>query len=196
MRILFFILLVFTCWSSVSAQTSKNTFYLSSEVNLGNYVGLEYQLNYVIKEKISLAIGYSGNIRFASNRPADFQSGLVNVFLLGLAQPFDQFETITFSAGKIVKLNNNGTTRMNIALGVGYNIFTQAENYQPSGSGGFGPNYTYDFVTYNAISFTLRPRFEFPVSQYFGFTISPQLQVSKYSTFVGVGIGFMLGILK
>ena len=39
----------------ISAQNKeKDTYYLTSEVNLGNYFGVDYAFNYIFKNKYSL----------------------------------------------------------------------------------------------------------------------------------------------
>ena len=48
----------------------------------------------------------------------------------------------------------------------------------------------------SSISFIIEPKIEFPSSRYFGFTLSPMLQVNKDWTYVGVGIGLMGGLLR
>jgi len=72
---------------SVNAQFSeKNAIYATSEIAFGNYLEINLNLNYLLHEKYSFQIGYSNHIREAKSQPKDFNSGLVGVFTLGLAQ--------------------------------------------------------------------------------------------------------------
>jgi len=44
----------------VHAQFTENhSIYISQELNFGNYIGLNADLNYVYKERFSLKIGYN-----------------------------------------------------------------------------------------------------------------------------------------
>ena len=74
----------------VHAQFAENhAIYFSKELNFGNYIGLNADLNYVYKERFSLKIGYNGNIRKPKSQPEDYSSGLVKGILLGLGQWLD-----------------------------------------------------------------------------------------------------------
>lgn len=57
-------------------------------------------------------------------------------------------------------------------------------------------NYSYDDVEYQAVSLIVNPKIEFPITRYFGFTVSPMLQKSKDRTYFGIGLGSMIGILR
>lgn len=69
----------------VNAQfKEKNALYTSGEINIGNYVGIDINLNYVYKNNYSFKIGYTGNIRKPKSQPEDYSSGLTGVVLLEL----------------------------------------------------------------------------------------------------------------
>jgi hypothetical protein len=85
------IISLFICsFELVHAQFAENNaIYFSQELNFGNYIGLNADLNYVYKERFSFKIGYNGNIRKPKSQPEDYSSGLVKGILLGLGQWLD-----------------------------------------------------------------------------------------------------------
>jgi len=198
MRQIFFIFILVFSFNHVNAQFSEdNAIYHTSEITVGNYLGIDIHANYVLKEKYSFKIGYSGFIRRPKAAPENYTSGLIGILTYGLANPYDQMETFQILAGKIYPLNKKGTIRVNISLGLGYTIIREPSNWQPlSGSLYIVPNYTYDYQKYNTISLIINPKIEFPITRFYGLTISPMIQVNKDRTYIGIGIGQMIGLLR
>ncbi|WP_372948420.1 hypothetical protein [Mariniphaga sp.] len=182
----------------VHAQFAENhAIYLSQELNFGNYIGLNADLNYVYNERFSLKIGYNGNIRKPKSQPEDYSSGLIKVMILGLENPYDQIENYQIAFGKIDRLNKSGTIRINFLVGIGYTIIREPENWQKIDDGSFFfENYTWNYKRNNAASLIINPKIEFPFTSVFGLTVSPMLEINKYRVYYGVGIGTMLGLLR
>ena len=181
------------------AQVAKsNTIYATGELNLGNYVGADLNLNYVLNEKYSFKLGYTGNFRKPKSQPNDFSSGVTGLLIFRLNSPVDKIETIGASVGRIYKLNQRGTIRLNFSLGVGYTLITEPENWTKINNNvvSLTKNYAYDNVEHKAVSLLINPKIEFPITRYFGFTISPLLQINKDRTYVGIGFGSMIGFLR
>lgn len=195
MIIIFILLLVIT---KLNAQFSeKNAVYSTGELNFGNYVGVNLNLNYVFNEKYSFQIGYSGYTRESKSQPEDYTSGLVGIFTLGLSEfHFDNMENYQFLAGKIYSLNESGTIRLNMSGGIGYTIISEPTNWRRISGFTLGENYTYDMDKHKTVSLIINPKVEFPFTRFFGLTISPMLQINKDRTFIGIGIGLMIGLLR
>ena len=199
MKYFFPLLLIFILTvSNTTAQFGQNhAIYLSNELNVGNYLGTDMGINYVYKEKYSFKFSYTGSIRKSYKIPDDYFSGLVRLSLLFFNGPYDEINTYKIEAGKIYKFNKKGTIRLNLALGIGYSTIREPENWKKvNPSGLVDENYTYEYQSFNNISFTLSPKIEFPVSRIYGFTVSPMLQVSGKRTYYGFGFGSMLGLLR
>ncbi|NJW53074.1 hypothetical protein [Salinimicrobium oceani] len=188
-------LIVFSKASYAQADT-PHAFYSSAEFDLGNYIGLDLNLNYVYHEQLSFKMGYSGHVRKARSKPADYSSGLVDGLFFGLLSPYDTFENFQAGMGKIFKLNESGTIRLNFSLGLGYTTIEEPGNWETSGGGIFVENYTWSYHKYNTISFIVNPKIEIPFSRFFGFTISPVVQISKDRIYYGIGFGEMMGLLR
>lgn len=184
--------------SSIDAQFSENNaIYFSQELNFGNYIGLNADLNYVYKEKYSFKIGYNGNIRKPKSQPNDYSSGLAKAIIFGLENPYDQMENYQIAFGKIDWLNKSGTIRINFLVGVGYTVIREPENWQKIESKSLiAENYTWNYKRNNTASLIINPKIEFPFTWVYGLTVSPMLQVNKYRIYYGIGIGSMLGLLK
>ncbi len=191
------LLLLLAAINSVNAQTElKHAYYFGSDLSLGNYLGLDLDVNYIYSEKYSLRIGYSGHIRKSRSLPADYSSGLVNSMFFGLAQPLDQLENIYLTAGKIYKLNEKGTIRINLSVGLGYTTIREPGNWQRSENYFLVENYTWDYEKYHTVSLIISPKIEFPFTRFFGLSLSPMLQINKDRTYVGIGIGDIFGLLR
>ena len=111
------ILLFSICINDAYAQIDKNKpIYLTSELNLGNYIGIDINLNYIYKEKHSFKIGYTGNLRKPKSKPENYTFGLTGLFSFGLGNPYDQFENYQIGFGKIYNLNKSGIIRTSYLL--------------------------------------------------------------------------------
>lgn len=77
------IITILICSISINLSYAQfdenNAFYLSNELNLGNYIGVDVNLNYIIKEKYSFKIGCTGNIMKPKSQPENYSSGLIGL---------------------------------------------------------------------------------------------------------------------
>lgn len=191
------LILITICMQNASGQVIKNKqLYLGTDFNLGNYKGFDIHLNYVLPNRYTLKMGYTGNLRKPLSQPDDYQSGLIDVFLLGLSRPFDQMETYQLGFGKILPFNHQKNIRAHLSVGIGYTIIKEPHNWQRDGGGWGSGNYTWDYNKYRSFSFVINPRIEFPFTRIYGLSISPMVQICKNRTYYGIGIGQMIGKLK
>ncbi|MBK8627435.1 MAG: hypothetical protein IPN86_18270 [Saprospiraceae bacterium] len=172
--------------------------YLSTDINLGNYLGLDLNLNVVYKEKFSIKMGYTGNSRKALSTPDDFIKGFNNFFY-----PKDKLRDFHFGLGKIYSLNKTGA-RLNATISIGTAIIIEPKSWKKLDPVGWpfifndlgASNYDYLNKKYYEWSITLNPKIEFPFRRFYGITISPMVQISKTRTYYGLGIGQMIGEVK
>jgi len=197
-QILFSLILIFSfSFNEVNAQFSEdNAIYQTSEITIGNYLGLGVHANYVWKEKYSFKIGYSGFIRRPKSAPENYSPGFVGILTFGLANPYDQMQTFQILAGKIYPFNKKGTIRANISLGLGFTIIKEPTNWQPLEGNILYHNYSYEYHKYNTVSLIINPKIEFPFTRFYGLSISPMIQINKDRTYIGIGIGQMIGLLR
>ena len=194
--ILLFILIL--SFNSIKAQFAENNaIYYSDGLNFGNYIGVDFNLNYVYKEKYSFKIGYIYNRKKPRSQPDDYSPGLANALLLGLTNPHDQMRNYQIAFGKIYNLKENRTIRINLSLGIGYTVIKEPANWQKiEYESLIAENYTWNYEKRSTFSLIINPRIEFPFTTVYGFSISPMVQINKDRTYFGIGVGQMIGLLR
>jgi len=153
-------------------------------------------LNYITDHNYSLKIGYTGNIKKPKSQPKSYSSGVTGLFALGFNNPYDQIENYQIGIGKIYNLNPSGTIRANVSLGLGYTIVTTPQNWQENNDHFFTENYTWDYNKQNTVSLVINPKIEFPLTRFYGLTLSTMVILNKHSSYFGIGIGQMIGALR
>ena len=177
----------------VSQSKETNKLYITSELNLGNYIGVDLNLNFVTKKKYTLKIGYTGNLRSPKSKPKDYSS--IND-ILPLSGPYDRFKSYQISFGKIYELNKKGTIRANLSFGLGLTTIIYHKNWLLNDvTPIYGGYYTWDTEKHNKVSLIINPKIEFPFTRFYGLTISPMIQINKEGTYFGIGVGQMIGLL-
>ena len=78
-RFLLVYIILNSSWTNAQDKI-KDNFYLTSDLNLGNYIGIEYNLNYVIQNKYAFKIDFSGNIGKPLSQHDNANSRLPRVF--------------------------------------------------------------------------------------------------------------------
>jgi len=143
----------------MNAQYKESTkFYVSTELNIGNYSGLELDVNFVTKKQNTVKIGFLNLLR--GTQDDEFH--------------FDLYQSFQICFGKMYELNPKETLRANISIGLGSTL-VNAER---------------------SVSLIINPKIEFPFTRFFGLTFSPMLQLNKYSSYYGIGIGCVIGALR
>lgn len=168
----------------------KSKYYVSSEVGAGTYMNYGVDLNYVINDKYTFKVGYSGFVRNSKTLPADLTSTI--------STPRDIMNTLQFMVGHAIYLSpKKNKNRVNLAAGIGYTSIDKPTNWRPIESNKVKPNKTYMFDTHveQEASLIIQPKIEFLIERYFGFTVSPTLQISESETYIGIGFGSMIGNL-
>lgn len=196
---LILIAILFNVWFITAQDNEENSYYVSTELNLGNYYGLDVNYNYVFQNKYSLQLGFTGNVRKPVTQPENYTSGLNGFFSAGIDTPHDHLLTYKINFGRMYNLNEKGTIRANLLLGVGYSIIKEPENWQYVPSGTIiilSENYTYSYRKYSTMSLIINPKIEFPVTKHFGLSLSPMAQINKDRTYFGIGLGTMIGKLR
>jgi hypothetical protein len=186
-------------FSTINAQFGANhAIYYSGELGYGSHLGIDVNLNYVYHEKYAVKIGYSGNVTKPTSLPSDYSLGLTRAFSFGFEYPYDQLENVQITVGRIYKLNPKGTIRFNLSAGLGYSIITEPENWERITDNNviLSENYTWNYRKHNTVSLIINPKIEFPIARHFGFTLSPMLQINKDTTYIGIGVGTMFGLLR
>lgn len=201
MKNFLFLCIAILAWQPSTAQKKhkeKSKYYVSSEVGAGNYMNYGVDLNYVVNDKYTFKVGYSGFVRNSKALPADLTATI--------STPRDIMNTLQFMVGHAIYLSpKNKKSRVNLAAGIGFTSIDKPNNWEVvnMGKNDFHQNnnsntnkiYMYDTSIEQEASFIIQPKIEFLIERYFGFTVSPTLQISESETYIGIGFGSMIGNL-
>lgn len=193
MKNFLFLCLALLAWLPSTAQKKhkeKSKYYVSSEVGGGNYMTYGVDLNYVVKDKYTFKLGYGGFVRNSKALPADLTSTI--------STPRDIMNTLQFMVGHAIYLSpKSKKNRVNLAAGIGYTSIDKPTNWEVVELNKNSPTktYMYDTNIEQEASLIIQPKIEFLIERYFGFTVSPTLQISESETYIGIGFGSMLGNL-
>jgi hypothetical protein len=189
--VLFIISIQFT-----NAQVAKNNkLYASSELSIGNYLGVDVNLNMVTKKNYLFKVGFTGNIRGSRSTPSDYVDIMDPILLGGPRDYFNSFQIgfgKLYNIGKIENLDENGIVRANISFGLGITSLKERVNWRLNNNS----YYISDEKKISTISLIINPKIEFPFKKFFGLTISPMIQINKYRTYFGIGIGQIIGLVR
>lgn len=166
--------------------------YLSIDLDVGNYIGANANVNYVIKNRYCFQFGFSGHFRRARSRPENYSGGVFG--FLGPI-PFDTFESSQLLVGRVVKINAKGSIRLNLLGGAAYTFLREPTNWQSLNGSFWGPSHTFEYARSEVFSFVLNPKIEFPFTRVYGLSFAMLMQVNKERTLIGVGIGQLIGKL-
>ncbi len=195
-RILPILLISMGINGAFAQEEPSNSIYLTSELNVGNYFGLDVGLNYTFKES-SIKIGYTGNLRKPKTQPEDFKWGLTGILFLGLINPYDQMANYYVGYGRVYNLNPGGTIRLNASAALGYSVVKEPTQWQKENNDGIWTgNYTWDYNQHGTVGLTINPKIEFLFSRFYGVTVSPMVQINKDRIYYGIGVGQMIGLLQ
>ncbi len=191
-------LIICSCVIAINAQSKDyNPFYATAELSLGNYVGIDFNMNYILKEKFSFSLGYNTNFRRSQSKPSNYSPGLFQLLSLGLSSPYDFQESFQLGIGRIIKLNKSGTTRVNLIIGIAATRLKEAGNWAALKNRPIiDSNYSWNYVRSSTPSFIFNPKFEFPFSNSIGLTLSPKIVINDNSAYYGLGVGGMIGFLR
>lgn len=192
MRNIVFFCLTVLFWLPSTAQEDekeKSKYYISSEVGAGTYMSYGADLNYILNDRFSFKLGYSGHVRNSKKLPPNLTSTI--------STPRDIMNTFQFMVGHAIYLNpNNKKSRINLAAGIGYTSIEKPTNWEVvNPESNKRAIYMYDKYTEKEASLIIQPKIEFLIERYFGFTVSPTVQISEHETYIGIGFGSMIGNL-
>ena len=189
MKNLLFLSIALLLWfPSIAQEKEKSKYYVSSEVGAGNYMTYGVDLNYILHGKYSFKLGYSGHVRNSKALPDDFASSI--------STPRDIMNTFQFMVGHAIYLSPK-KSRVNLAAGIGYTSIDKPTNWEAISVDSSKDHGVYMYGTNieQEASLIIQPKIEFLIERYFGFTVSPTLQISESETYIGIGFGSMIGNL-
>ncbi|MDO3695851.1 hypothetical protein QVZ41_13455 [Wenyingzhuangia sp. chi5] len=168
-----------------------NSLYLSSALELGNYIGMDGNITFISKNKLSVSVGAGWMLHEAENYPDDIDDS-DDIGFSGI----DGSAYTYLTAGKIVQFKKSNRIRLNLSGGLVMMWSDIEENYVRGQQTDHGYYYDYDRNSYQTIGLILNPRLEISVFSMVGLHISPKVILNQKKSFYGIGFGFMLGKLR
>ncbi|MDB9927681.1 hypothetical protein OAD34_03790, partial [Flavobacteriaceae bacterium] len=129
--------------------------------------------------------------------PSDYVDIMDPTLFAGPRDYFNSFQIgfgKLYNIGKIENLDENGIVRANISFGLGITTLKERVNWRLNNNSFL--YYISDGKRYSTISLIINPKIEFPFKKFLGLTISPMIQINKYRTYFGIGIGQMIGLVR
>ena len=168
-----------------------NSLYLSSSLELGNYFGMDGNITFISKNKLSVSAGVGWMLHEAENYPDDIDDS-DDIGFSGV----DGSAYTYLTAGKIVQFKKSNRIRLNLSGGLVMMWSDIEENYVRGQQTDHGYYYDYDRNSYQAVGLILNPRLEISLFSMVGLHISPKVILNQKKSFYGIGFGFMLGKLR
>ncbi|MGY6649021.1 hypothetical protein [Wenyingzhuangia sp. IMCC45574] len=178
--------------NSQSQKTQTRAFYLSSQLEIGNYFGFGWDVNYLHKDKYSFNLGHFLQLSIPNNRPSDFD-GDSDFFPFGDLKSISSYRAMV---GRIYYFDQKRRSRLNLQLGIGFSEVDEPYNWKREGETDNGYKYDYEKRKYNTVGFVISPTIELPLYNILGLKLNPNIHFTRGEVFYGVGLGVLLGDLK
>ena len=170
-------------------QSNLGLVYITGALEIGNYLGLSTDLNYIYKENISFSLGWMGNL-FANDYPSDYVDDS-DIFSFGPGVADSSH--IYFTVGKFFKMGKIKNLRFNLSGGLAISNYSIEENFVRREQVRDGYYYDSEYNEYTKVGLVLNPKIEFPFSSWVGFQISPKVILNTKQNFYGISFGLLLG---
>ena len=197
---IYLLILVFVINIQAYSQVGQDRFvYATCDMNAGNYFYADFGVTYLFRGKYSLGIEYSSTISNPKSKPSDYAGGLASAAVFGLDGSHDEMESLQILGGRYFSINQQKTIRFNLQGGMMFSRLTMPVNwtkFEDSGGIQIGRNYDFDYDRNQTIGLVINPKFEFAFTRVFGLSASPQFIWNKQQVYYGIGIGYMLGVLR
>ncbi len=201
MKILILVFLSVLFISTVQAQWSQDwrtkdnehLLYANGDLMVGNNSGGNLGLSFVYKSKFSVEVGYSAGSNQINNQiPILKSANKSNTD--NIINPNEMMENYNIMFGRHFNLNSKETIRFILQGGPGMSMMMNWMNEQPENNSiDFSKN---ELIRTTDVSFILSSKFEFPITNLFGFSAGPTLIMNHEKRYLTFGVGFIYGIIS
>ncbi len=189
----FFISTAQAQWSQ-EWQTKENEhlLYANGDLMVGNNSGGNLGLSFVYKSKFSVEVGYSAGSNQINSQIPVLKSAIKSN-AESLLNPNEMMENFNIMFGRHFNLNSRETIRFILQGGPGMSMMMNWLNEQPDAKlGSFPKN---ELIRTKDFSFALSSKFEFPITELFGFSAGPTLILNHEKRYMSFSVGFIYGII-
>lgn len=182
-------------WSNKYKYSKKHYLYTTGDVVVGNYKGGCLGINYIYNDKYSLQFGFSATSKEVSSLPSGYLKSSENQIPSNYNLPNENLESFNLMLGRVFNLDSKKKVRIIVQGGPGFSTIREPVFGETNDSNLNEVNYSSGFQKKRKLSLIINPKIEFPIAYIVGFSVGPMLIVNDERTFLGVGIGFMYGII-
>lgn len=201
MKKLIFLLICVSFINTTKAQwyqdwrTKKNDhlLYASGDLMVGNNSGGNLGLSFVYKSKFSVEVGYSaGSNQPGSQIPVLKSANKSNTE--DIINPNEMMENFNIMFGRHFNLNSKETVRFILQGGPGILTMMNWTNEQTDNNlNSFSKD---KLLSTRDFSFIVSSKFEFPITELFGFSAGPTLILNHEKRYMSINVGFIYGIIS
>lgn len=176
----------------------RHALYLNTDLNVGDYLGVNLGMTYVYQYKYAFQLGYSANSRKAKSTPDNYSNNNIfkSIITLGLSDPSDRIEQVQALAGWMFILDEKGIVRLNLSAGIAYSQITKPVQWELDVSPGRQANYSFQENTFDTFSLIIQPKLEFTIFKFYGLSTGPHIQINKDEVFFQLSMGSILGAVR
>jgi hypothetical protein len=175
-------------YAASQTEVVKDLWYLSTDVPFSpsaDFFGLGVGLNYVHNERLSFQLSLNHLLRDPQQAPPDLVYEGPSLLERGTMG--------TLEAGRIFRLDPEGTIRLNLKGGVALMKMEVPTDWTPVPNPCAGcNNYTYEKEYHLRGGVIIRPTLEIPSVSVIGFTVGPMLILAKGQSVLGWNAGMRL----
>ena len=176
-------------WSYKFLSKKKHFLYTSGDFIVGNQSSGKLSLNYVYNNKYTVNVGFTATTKDEATLPSEILKSATELTSVNATPAFTNAESLHIMAGRVYKLNHDGTFRLLVQGGPG--IYTRRAPLYTITSN----SYKYDMQATKALCLVLNPKVEIPLWRTIGVSAGPMAVLNKDEQYIGAGIGIMYGII-
>ena len=193
-----FCLLIITAsqaqWSNQwNTKENEHLLYANGDLMLGNNSGGNLGLSFVYKSKLSVEVGYSAGSSQIDNQIPILKSATKSNEE-NIPATNEMMENFNIMLGRHFNLNSKETVRFVLQGGPGMSKMMNLMNGQPSDN--LNDNSKNELTRTKDFSFIVGSKFEFPITDLFGFSAGPTLILNHEKRYMSFNVGFIYGIIS
>ena len=181
-------------WSNQwNSKENEHLLYASGDLMVGNNSGGNLGLSFVYKSKLSVEVGYSAGSSQIGNQIPILKSATKSN-AENIPATNEMMENFNIMLGRHFNLNSKETIRFVLQGGPGMSMMMNLMNGQPSNN--LNDNTKNEFTRTKYFSFIVGSKFEFPITDLFGFSAGPTLILNHEKRYMSFNVGFIYGIIS
>jgi hypothetical protein len=174
-------------------KENEHLLYANGDLMVGNSSGGNLGLSFVYKSKLSVEVGYSAGSNQIGNQVPILKSA-VKSNAENKPGSSEMMENFNLMVGRHFNLNSKETIRFVLQGGPGMSMMmNMADDQQSNNENDYSKNVltrTKDF------SFIVGSKFEFPITDLFGFSAGPTVILNHEKRYMSFNVGFIYGIIS